>query len=251
MLSRRLRSLRVSGASSKIKIARKMHGMYLKEIWRYPVKSLAGEKVRETYLSDLGVEGDRRIIIVNQRGRVITARRYPRLLALKGSMGEDGTPRVQSLPWHAPESVIRVREATGLAAELLEVKGKESFDVLPLSVATDGAIDYLAVDRRRFRPNLVIGGVRGLQERGWERMALRIGNAVIRMTQLRGRCVMTTWDPDTQAQDSRVLRRIVEELDGTLSLDSFVEHEGRVRVGDQVELIKDGNGDISDSHETQ
>ena len=35
------------------------------------------------------------------------------------------------------------------------------------------------------------------------------------------------------------------------SLDSSVEQEGRVCVGDQVELIKDGNGDISASHETQ
>ena len=229
----------------------KMHGMYLKEIWRYPVKSLAGEQLRETRLTDAGVEGDRRVVIINQGGRVITARRYPHLLALKGTLGEDSTPLVQGRPWNDPESLTRVRKATGLAAELLEVKGKESFDVLPLSVATDGAIDYLGVDRRRFRPNLLIGGVHGLAERNWEGMALRIGNAVVRMTQLRGRCVMTTWDPDTQVQDSSVLRRIVEELDGTLSLDSLVEQEGRVRVGDQVELIKDRNGDISGSHETQ
>ena len=127
-----------------------MHGMYLKEIWRYPVKSLAGEQVRETYLTDFGVESDRRIVIVNHDGRVITARRYPHLLALKSSLGKDGTPLVQGRPWHDPESLTRVRKATGLAAELLKAKSKESFDVLPLSVATDGAIDYLGVDRRRF-----------------------------------------------------------------------------------------------------
>jgi MOSC domain-containing protein len=145
----------------------------------------------------------------------------------------------QGRPWNGPESLARVHEATGLEADLLEVKGKESFDVLPLSVAPDGAIDYLGVDRRRFRPNLLIGGVKGLAERTWEGLALRIGNAVIRMAQLRGRCVMTTWDPDTQVQDSSVLHRIVKQLDGTLSLDSFVEQEGTVRVGEQVELIED------------
>ena len=68
---------------------------------------------------------------------------------------------------------------------------------------------------------------------------MRIGNAVIRMAQLRGRCVMTTWDPDTQVQDLSVLRQIMKELDGTLSLDSFVEHEGTIRTGDRVELVKD------------
>lgn len=216
-----------------------MRGMYVKEIWRYPVKSLAGEQLRETYLTDVGVQGDRRVVLVNQSGQVVTARRYPRLLALKGSLAEDGTPLVQGLPWHDPESLTRVREATGLAVYLLEVEGKESFDVLPLSVATDGAIDYLGVDRRRFRPNLLIGGVPGLAERSWEGWALRIGDAVIRMAQLRGRCVMTTWHPDTQTQDLSVLRRIRKELDGTLSLDSFVEHEGTVHVGDEVELIRE------------
>lgn len=110
---------------------------------------------------------------------------------------------------------------------------------MPLSVATDGAIDYLGVDRRRFRPNLLIGSVQGLEEKNWEGRALRVGNAVIRMAQLRGRCVMTTWDPDTQVQDSGALRRIMKELDGTLSLDSFVGHEGIVHLGDEVELIKD------------
>lgn len=142
-----------------------MRRMYIKEIWRYPVKSLAGEQLREAYLTDLGVEGDRRILIVNHEGRVVTARRYPHLLALKGSLGKDGTPLIQRRPWNDPESLARVREVTGLAVELLEAKGKESFDVLPLSVATDGAIDYLGVDRRRFRPNLLIGGVPGLEEK--------------------------------------------------------------------------------------
>jgi hypothetical protein len=212
--------------------------MYLKEIWRYPVKSLAGEQIREANLSDLGVQGDRRVVIVGPAGRVITARRYPRLLAFKSSLGRDGTPLVDGRPWHDPESLARIREATGIAAEFREVQGKESFDVLPLSVATDGAVDYLGVDRRRFRPNLLIGGVPGLAERAWEGLVLRIGDALIRMAQLRGRCVMTTWDPDTQVQDANVLRRIVKELDGTLSLDSIVERPGTVRLGDQVELIE-------------
>ena len=216
-----------------------MARMYIKELWRYPVKSLAGEQLAEAHLTDIGVKGDRRVVILGPNGRLITARRYPRLLALKGSLDKDGTPLVEGRPWHDPESLGWVREATGLAAEFAEVKGRESFDVLPISVATDGAIDYLGVDRRRFRPNLLIGGVRGLAERKWEGLALRCGKAVIRMRQLRGRCVMTTWDPDTQVQDSNVLKRIVKELDGTLSLDSFVEQEGIVRAGDEVELLKD------------
>jgi uncharacterized protein len=53
---------------------------------------------------------------------------------------------------------------------------------------------------------------------------------------LRGRCVMTTFDPDTQAQDMNVLRRIAREMDGSLALNCGVTRGGTLRVGDPVEL---------------
>jgi hypothetical protein len=51
------------------------------------------------------------------------------------------------------------------------------------------------------------------------------------------RCVVTTIDPDTGAQDLDVFRRIRSEFDGKLALDSWVISPGTVRVGDPVELI--------------
>jgi uncharacterized protein len=79
--------------------------------------------------------------------------------------------------------------------------GLERFDVLPLLVATDGAIAALGVDGRRLRPNIVVSGVIGLAERDWTGRRLRIGDVLIELIKLRGRCVMTTYDPDTQVQD--------------------------------------------------
>jgi uncharacterized protein YcbX len=212
--------------------------MYIKEIWRYPVKSLAGEQLEQAQVSEIGVEGDRRVVVIDARGHIVTARTRPKLLALHGSLGDDGEPRINGRPWSDPESLHLVQEAAGPGTQLVRVQGAESFDILPLSVATDGAVAYLGVDRRRFRPNLFLGDVEGLAERQWEGAALRIGEVVIRMKQLRGRCVMTTWDPDTQEQNPNVLRRIVKELDGTLSLDSLVERAGLIRVGNGVELIR-------------
>ena len=211
--------------------------MYVKEIWRYPIKSLAGEQLLETQLNGLGLPGDRRVAILSERGRWITARKYPRLLVLNGSMDSNGAAMIDELPWYLPESLEAVQRASESTALLVPVEGPESFDVLPLSIATDGAISFMGVDRRRFRPNLVIGGVEGLAERTWPGSALRIGQALIRAKSLRARCVMTTWDPDTQVQDRSVLQKIVDKLEGTLSLDSFVEQPGLIRVGDPVELI--------------
>lgn len=109
--------------------------------------------------------------------------------------------------------------------------------MLPLLVATDGAIAALGEDGRRLRPNVVIGGVDGLVERDWPGRRLRLGEAEIDVAQLRARCVMTTYDPDTQEQDPEVLRRIVRDFDGRIALDCAVIRPGRIRVGDPVELL--------------
>ena len=66
--------------------------------------------------------------------------------------------------------------------------------------------------------------------------ALRIGDALIGILDLRARCVMTTYDPDTQVQDSDVLKRIQQELGGHIALDCWVIRGGRIRIGDTVEL---------------
>jgi hypothetical protein len=48
---------------------------------------------------------------------------------------------------------------------------------------------------------------------------------------------MTTFDPDSLAQDPDVLRRINAELGGLAAINSSVEQPGTISVGDPVELI--------------
>ena len=84
----------------------------------------------------------------------------------------------------------------------------------------------------------MIGGVEGQAERTWEGKSLRIGDVLIALADLRGRCVMTTFDPDTLAQDPRVLQSIVRRFDGRLALNAAVVRAGHVREGDHVELIE-------------
>ena len=72
-----------------------------------------------------------------------------------------------------------VREAAGPTARLVRADSFERFDILPLLVATDGAVREAGIDVRRLRPNLVIGGVQGPAEREWEGRFLRIGDAVV------------------------------------------------------------------------
>jgi hypothetical protein len=210
--------------------------MYVKELWRYPVKSLGGEQVEECSVGELGLTGDRLVLVQGPAGRLITSRTHPQLLALKGSLRNDGQPQINGIQWTAPEALKLIRAAAGPTATLLYCENPERFDVLPLSVATDGAIQHMKFDGRRLRPNIIIGGVEGLAERTWPGRNFKIGSLLIRAERLRPRCVMTTWDPDTQKQDISVLKRIVRELEGEMSLDCSVLNPGVIHVGDDVAL---------------
>jgi uncharacterized protein YcbX len=212
--------------------------MKLAQIWRYPVKSMAGERLVAAELRRDGIEGDRVVQVWDERNRILTARTHPRLLAYRATLGGDGEPQVDGLPWADPEITRRVEAAAGRGARLRRYEGVERFDVRPLLVATDGSLAAFGRDPRRLRPNLVISGVEGLAERDWEGRSLRIGKAVIGLADLRGRCVMTTWDPDTQAQDVGVLRDIVRRFDGRLCLNAAVLEPGRVAAGVTVELLE-------------
>lgn len=213
--------------------------MRVAEIWRYPVKSMAGESLREAQVVADGIAGDRGVIVVDGRGRIVTARTHPKLLGLRATV-ENGEILVDGRPWNHPETARAVEAAAGKSAQLLRWDGPERFDVLPLLVATDGAIAAFGRDRRRLRPNLVISGVEGLAEREWEGAELRAGEVRIAIHDLRGRCVMTTYDPDTQAQDPSVLRDIAARFDGRLALNCSVLQPGRLRVGDPVEVAFSG-----------
>ena len=211
--------------------------MRVAELWRYPVKSLRGEQLTQTELLTGGLPGDRLVHVRAPGGRVITSRTKPGLLGLAATLGEDGVPLIDGRPWHHPASRAAVESPAGSGATLVAFDGPDRFDVLPLSILTDGAIAALGVDRRRLRPNILIGGVDGLAERDWPGRELRIGSALIAVVKLRARCVMTTFDPDTLDQDHGVLRRIVADFDGVMALDAFVVEPGSVRIGDPVEVL--------------
>ena len=210
--------------------------MFVKELWRYPVKSAAGEQIVEARVDRLGIAGDRQILGRDSRGRVLTSRTHYHLLGLKGTLDSHGGARISGYAWDSPEALRLVRNAAGPDAEVFSDEGADRFDVLPLLIATDGAIEHMGFDGRRLRPNIVIGGVAGLEERTWPGRRLRIGDAVIAVAQLRGRCVMTTYDPDTLKQDRNILKSIVSELGGTMALDCAVESAGLIRLGEPVVL---------------
>ncbi|HEV7674837.1 MAG TPA: MOSC N-terminal beta barrel domain-containing protein [Candidatus Angelobacter sp.] len=212
--------------------------MHVSEIWRYPVKSLKGERLEETEITRVGIPGDRQVVIVRTiNGRFLTSRVRPKLLGLQGSIDADGAPTINGHPWNTPEALQLVLDAAGEPVTLQQIPAPQAFDILPLLVATDGAARYLNIDHRRLRPNILLADVPDLEERKWPGRVIAIGEVRIHAEKLRDRCVMTTFDPDTQMQDPSVLLRIVRELDGSTALDSSVIHPGKICVGDAAHIV--------------
>ena len=212
--------------------------MHVSEIWRYPVKSLKGERLQETEIAKLGIPGDRQIAVIRTiNGRFLTSRSRPKLLGLQGSINANGVPTINGYLWTSTEALELVHEAAGEPVTLQHIPPPQAFDVLPLLVATDGAARYLNIDHRRLRPNIFLDDVPELEERNWPGRTIAIGDVRIHAEKLRDRCVMTTYDPDTQAQDPSVLLRIMRELDGSTALDSSITTPGRIRVGDQAHIV--------------
>jgi MOSC domain-containing protein len=210
--------------------------LHVAGLWRYPVKSLAGERLSTAVIGPDGIPGDRIVRVRGPEG-VRTSRRQYRLLGLRGTLDPGGRPLINDYPWDSPEALTLVQGAAGAGAWLESWEGLDRFDILPLLVATDGAVAAFGRDVRRLRPNILIGGVEGLAERDWEGAELHIGDAIVRLDSLRGRCHMTTVDPDTLQVDPDVLRDIVRRFGGKLALNAEVVRAGTIRIGDPVRLV--------------
>src|SRR4051812_44613995 len=117
-----------------------MNGMHVAEVWRYPVKSMAGERLPQAHLGPLGIDGDRIMQVRNAHGRVVTARTHRQLLRHHALLGPDGMPTIDGLQWNDPRIGAAIETDAGAGARLAEDRSEARFDVLPLLVATDGAI---------------------------------------------------------------------------------------------------------------
>jgi uncharacterized protein YcbX len=210
--------------------------MRVAELWRYPVKSLRGERLeRATLLAD-GFEGDRLARVEDERG-LLTARRKQRLVGVAAAVGDDGEALIEAADWRSAEAAGRIRELAGDGARLVATDSGARFDGAPVLVCTDGALAALGEDRRRFRPNVVIEGVPELGERGWVGRELAIGDAVLAVREPCERCAVTTIDPDTIEIRPDVLRRVNADFGGIMGVYCEVGRPGTIAVGDEVRIL--------------
>ena len=214
-----------------------MTAVQVAQLWRYPVKSLCGERLDSVSLTMDGIPGDRVVHVAGPRGPLTGRTRHGRL-TVPASTGHDGVPLVAGHRWDSDEAARIIAAHGREGARLVADVTPQRFDVLNLLVATDGAVARLGHDVRRLRPNIVLDGVAVDLERELPGRALRIGDALIGVHSVRQRCIVTTIDPDTGDQDLSVLRRIHREFGGEIALNCWVLRPGLVGLGDAVEVVE-------------
>jgi uncharacterized protein YcbX len=227
------------------------------EIWRYPVKSMAGESLHRAEVSWQGLAGDRRWAFIRpgipRSGfSWLTIRQQPRMWHYHPTFAKPDDPNRSPTIVRTPDG--RELDATDprLAAELgddLRVikQDRGIFDSLPLSLITTRSIAGLEgllelaggeLDPRRFRPNLLIDPTGGADfpEDGWLGAVLRIGSMRMRVDRQDPRCVVITIDPDRLQASPAVLRTVVQQRRTFLGVYGSTVTPGAVAVGDEVVL---------------
>jgi hypothetical protein len=120
----------------------------------------------------------------------------------------------------------------------------------PTSIISDGSLRELAahagvdsVDHRRFRMLINLEDAAAHEEDGWIGRRIGLGDAILQVTKPDARCAMTTHDPDTGEPDLDTLRTIIsyrglrEGKHADLGVLADVAQPGRIRVGDEVQLL--------------
>jgi uncharacterized protein len=222
-------------------------------LWRYPVKSMAGENLVETEVSWHGLAGDRRWAFVRD-GQVrsgfpwLTMRELPELAHYRPRFADPGRPDASLTLVRRPSGGELEVADPALAAELgLGVRvikqNRGIFDTMPLSLLTTRTVASLGrlagadLAPERFRPNLLVDALSGdFPEDGWVGRILRIGGLRMRVDQRDQRCVMVTIDPVTLDRDPAILRAIARERDARLGVYGSTVQPGQVAVGDPVVL---------------
>ena len=234
-----------------------IHVGHVREIVRYPVKSMAGLPTDSAFVGWHGLEGDRRFAFRRLDDKSgfpwLTASRLPELLLYKPmNLDENSqeathvrTPEGMELALGSAELQNSVAEKFGSAVELMKFK-HGIFDDAAMSVinlATIAAIGVEAgqdLDTRRFRANIVIASdtTEPFLEDRWIGGRLVFGNnhdgPILSMTMRDLRCVMINLDPDTAKQDPRIMKAAVCLNDNNAGAYATVVRTGQISVGQSV-----------------
>jgi uncharacterized protein YcbX len=240
-------------------------------LWRWPVKSMAGERVNALRLDGRGAGGDRTHAVTHLhkgRRKPLTAREAPRLLAwhARYPFNVDGgidparppfaivtAPDGRSYRWGDPR--LKHALAGDLGREIELTRDIAGIQDLPrtLLITTEASLQALGdelggpVDLRRFRPNLHLDlDAAGWAELGWAGAELAFAGGVrLRLLHPCERCAIPTRHPDTQVKWPGLLKHLTTTHEQNFGINARVLTGGRLEAGETVEIIRPSGSALS------
>lgn len=233
----------------------------VKELYRYPVKSMKGESIEKSHVYWYGLDGDRRAAFVRGDNQSkfpwLTGRQISHLLQyapyftqpnnVLGSPIYVKTPTGADLPITSLMLQQELAAAYGHPVALINI-GRGIFDTLALSVMSTATAQALGslfgqpLDKSRFRQNIIIetGDNWPFLEESWLGNRLEFGKsgAHIRLNQRIERCSMINIDPETAVRNPAILKMVAQERDNCVGVGASTEKTGMIQVGDVVRLVK-------------
>jgi uncharacterized protein len=242
-------------------------GLVIEQVWRYPVKSLGGERVAASLASPRGLLGDRMWAVWDADGKLGSGkdsrrfRRMPGLLALTARYPAEPSPAGIEPPIVIGPDGAEYPVAAGAADQFmrayagmpdLQLRREDElshFDAVPLSLIGTATLGWLSaqlpgieIEQRRFRPNLVVRTEEPFIEESWLGRPARIGTGPHALAavfdRVLERCVMVGMAQPGLTESGSVLKRIGQRQDRPLclALGGHIAGDGTVRVGDTLTL---------------
>jgi uncharacterized protein YcbX len=230
-------------------------------IFRYPVKSMAGERIEVANMGWHGIDGDRRLALRRTQERSgfpwLTASKLPDLLLFTPFRHEAGvqgdlpahvrTPEGTELAVFGEELAAEIERRHGAPVQMMHLRDG-IFDEASVSVITADTVREIArvagrgPDVRRFRPNIVVRLLRPnpFQEDKWLGGVLLFGEPGegprISVTMRDVRCSMVNFDPDSGRSAPEVLNSIVRTNQNNAGIYGTVIRTGRLATGQTIRL---------------
>lgn len=227
----------------------------LSSVWRYPVKSMAGERLASASVTLQGIASDRMFAFVQAASLSpfpwLTGRELASILQYvpEWETGEGGrpaltvrTPAGARLPIGSEELNAELGLESGRPVYLLP-NYRGSFDVAAITFMANATVNGIAElsatppEPGRFRMNFYVDTGDGppFQENDWVGHVIRVGESVrVAVTEKDKRCVMITLAPHGEAPLTPVLTAVARANDSYAGVYGSVLSPGNVNEGDAV-----------------
>ena len=225
-------------------------------LWRYPVKSMLGERCQSLALTARGVEGDRLYAIRDADGKFGSGKSTRRFRRIEGLFTfhavYDGDVPVIAFPdgrrLRGDDGSVHgaLSAALGQPVTLAREAAISHMDAGPVHLLTTASLAWLRsllpaarLDERRFRPNVLVD-VPGASpiEREWLGRTVAVGDEVrLVVHDMTERCVMVSLAQSELPGDPAILRTLAQDAGLAFGVYADVVAPGRISVGDRVSVV--------------